>query len=42
MLEYKAFSNEKDLKQLLQRDNDTQLSLKNDGQLDTFKAMNQG
>ena len=33
MLEYKTFSNEKDVRQLLQRDTDAQLSFKNDGQI---------
>lgn len=33
ILEYKTFSNEKDVRQLLQRDTDAQLSLKNDGQI---------
>lgn len=32
MLEYKTFSNEKDVKQLMSRDNETQLQLKNEGQ----------
>lgn len=33
MLEYKSFTQEKDIKQLLQRDNDVQAGLKSDGQI---------
>ena len=33
MLEYKTFSNEKEVRQLMQRDNEIQLSTKHDGSI---------
>lgn len=41
LIQFKCFNNEKDMKQILQRDADVHNNTRNDGQLESLKFMNQ-